>query len=63
MDENSVYRSLALITGRYTNRCAVMRAINWRLFTISMLACGGASFGIVIFAVLINGWIAAVEDH
>jgi hypothetical protein len=42
-----------------------------------MLACGGvawaihhwlkfpvwASFGIVIFAVLINGWIAAVEDH
>jgi hypothetical protein len=54
-----------------------MRAVNWRIFIVVMLVFGvgawaihhwlhipfWATFAIVIFGLLVNGWIAAVEDH
>jgi len=54
-----------------------MRLVNWRIFVPGMLICGvvawavhhwfnfpfWTSFGVVVLALVVNGWIAAVEDH
>jgi hypothetical protein len=51
--------------------------VNWRIFGVMMLACGLLAWaihrwlnvpfwlplGIVILGLLINGWMAAIEDH
>jgi hypothetical protein len=51
--------------------------VKWRIFIPAMLVCCGigwaihhwtripvwVSIGIVVIAVMINGWIAAIEDH
>jgi hypothetical protein len=54
-----------------------MGSVKWLIFIPAMLVCCGiawaihhwtklpfwASLGIVIVGLLINGWVAAIEDH
>jgi hypothetical protein len=55
----------------------IVRSVNWRIFVPAMLICFGIAWAIhhgagipfwlsvavVLIAVIVNGWIAAVEDH